>query len=125
MDASGIGNAADRGSDLVPDLMNGVGLLRGTRYSISPLDLAMMHDMGVELAPGVLIVPEPEIYLLMLPSLGLLALVVGRRARAKRCRRLARRLRCDVPHAWPECRDAVGTSGRSLPMVSAPSLLRR
>jgi hypothetical protein len=85
-----IGNAAGRGSDLVPDLMNGVRLFRGTRYSISPLDLAMMQDMGVELAPGVLVVPEPEIYLLMLPSLGLLALVVGRRARAKRCRRLVR-----------------------------------
>ncbi len=83
-----IGNAADPGSDLVPDLMNGVGLFRGTRYSISPLDLAMMQDMGVELAPGVLVVPEPETYLLMLPSLGLLALVVGRTARAKRCRRL-------------------------------------
>jgi len=76
-----IGNAAGRGADLVPDLMNGVGLFRGTRYFVSPLDLAMMQDMGVELAPGALVVPEPEIYLLMLSSLGLLALVAGRTAR--------------------------------------------
>jgi hypothetical protein len=43
-----IGNDLPRpGSDLVPDLMNGVVFYRGTRYDISPLDRAILSDAGV------------------------------------------------------------------------------
>ena len=48
------GNALPRpGSDLIPDLMNGVVYYRGTRYAISPLDLAVMKDVGLPVqTPG-------------------------------------------------------------------------
>jgi hypothetical protein len=47
-----IGNAAPGpGSDLVPDLMNGVVFYYGTRYQISELDVAMLQDMGVQTVP--------------------------------------------------------------------------
>jgi len=36
------------GSDLIPDLMNGVVFDRGTSYDISPLDLAILADAGVD-----------------------------------------------------------------------------
>jgi hypothetical protein len=35
------------GSDLIPDLMNGVVFERGTHYDISPLDRAILSDIGV------------------------------------------------------------------------------
>ena len=42
------GNEGTRpGQDLISDLMNGVGLTHGTRYEISTLDLAAMHDVGL------------------------------------------------------------------------------
>jgi hypothetical protein len=42
------------GSDLIPDLMNGVVGSRGRRYYISPLDLAVLIDSGVPVieSPG-------------------------------------------------------------------------
>jgi hypothetical protein len=53
-----VGNAPPRpGSDLLPDLMNGVVYYRGTRYYISPLDLAMLSDAGV-----VVLTPLPGDY---------------------------------------------------------------
>jgi hypothetical protein len=46
--AGHLGNSPPRpGSDLIPDLMNGVVGLHGTRYSISDLDLAILNDVGV------------------------------------------------------------------------------
>jgi hypothetical protein len=46
------------GSELIPDLMNGVVFFRGTRYSISDLDLALMSDVGLPVraipVPGML-----------------------------------------------------------------------
>jgi hypothetical protein len=80
-----IGNASPRdGFDLSTDLMNGLFFTRGTRYDISALDLAVMHDVGLPVA--VTPVPEPETYALML--LGLVAMGVkrasGRRAGYKR-----------------------------------------
>src|SRR5438132_12407719 len=59
-------NAAPRpGSDLIPDLMNGVQLNRDTRYDISLLDLDIFCDVGV---PGTTcqgpVVPEPSTWLL-------------------------------------------------------------
>lgn len=52
-----LGNDAPRpGSDLIPDLMNGVVFFRGTRYDISPLDLAILGDTGL----NVIVVPEPS-----------------------------------------------------------------
>lgn len=43
-----LGNFAGRpGTDLVPDLMNGVTFYRGWRYHISRLDLAILADLGL------------------------------------------------------------------------------
>lgn len=61
-----LGNAAPLpGSDLIPDLMNGVQLDRDTRYDISLLDLDILCDVGV---PGTTcqgpVVPEPSTWLL-------------------------------------------------------------
>ena len=73
------------GADLIPgDLMNGVAFSRGTRYHVSPLDLAILRDTGFaikphaidvrELAlndsmPSVSTVPEPSSYALMVMGL--------------------------------------------------------
>lgn len=70
-----VGNAAGAGVDLVDDLMNGVVFYRGTRYDVSALDLAMLSDMGVALAP----VPEPQAGWLL--GAGLLGLAVWCRRR--------------------------------------------
>lgn len=73
-----VGNATGAGSDLRFDLMNGLAFDRGMRYDVSALDLAMLADMGVALAP----VPEPQTGLLLLAGLAGLA---GRgRARDRR-----------------------------------------
>lgn len=72
-----IGNSAPRpGSGLIGmdgDLMNGVAFYHGVRYQISDLDLAMMQDMGLTLAP----VPEPAAGVLLM--LGVVALSAYRR----------------------------------------------
>jgi hypothetical protein len=48
---SHVGNLPPRpGSDLIPDLMNGIVFYRGSRYYISPLDRAMMADLGLPVA---------------------------------------------------------------------------
>ena len=60
-----VGNAAGPGSDLLSDLMNGVTLQRGLRYGVSPVDLAMLEDMGIALV----LVPEPGTWTLMLMGL--------------------------------------------------------
>ena len=45
-----IGNRSPRpGSDLIGDLMNGVETLRGIRYPITPLDVAILSDTGLPL----------------------------------------------------------------------------
>jgi hypothetical protein len=64
-----VGNATGPGSDLVGDLMNGVKFSRGTRYDVSALDLAMLTDMGLPMAP----VPEPQSALLLAAGLAGLA----------------------------------------------------
>jgi len=40
------------GADLIPDLMNGVVFMRGTRYSISALDVAILQDTGLSPVPA-------------------------------------------------------------------------
>lgn len=73
-------NAEPRpGSDLIPDLMNGVSFFRGTRYGISDLDLALFADVGVPLAAAI---PEPST--LALCSVGLLMVFAHQRARRRR-----------------------------------------
>jgi hypothetical protein len=60
-----LGNAFPRpGSDLLTDLMNGVVFIRGNRYGISALDVAVLADSGVQ------VMPEPA-------TLGLLAIGVA------------------------------------------------
>jgi len=60
------------GSELIPDLMNGVVFFEGTRYSPSPLDIALLSDVGVPINA----VPEPSSALLSV--LGLLVLIALR-----------------------------------------------
>jgi hypothetical protein len=74
-----LGNELPRpGSDLIPDLMNGVSFLEGTRYDISPLDIAMVADMGVA------VVPEPSsLALLVVGTAGLALYLSWRRHGAK------------------------------------------
>ena len=75
-----LGNwASTLGSDLVPDLMNGLVLQRGARYEISALDLQVMRDLGLS---SVSAVPEPGTWLLWLG--GLCALAASQR-RAGAC----------------------------------------
>ena len=74
---SHLGNALPRpGSDLIPDLMNGVVFFNGNRYRISPMDLAVFDDTGVELR--VAAVPEPATLLLTLS--GSIGLMIRRRS---------------------------------------------
>ena len=43
-----LGNESPRpGGQLVSDVMNGITLFRGTRYSVSQLDLAILQDLGL------------------------------------------------------------------------------
>jgi len=72
-----LGNEPPRpGSDLIPDLMNGVVFNRETRYDISALDLEILCDVGV---PGQTcqgsVVPEPSTWLLLGSGLAGLALM--------------------------------------------------
>ncbi len=66
-----LGNAG-LGADLLPDLMNGVSFLRGSRYEISALDLAMLGDIGLPVTA--LPVPEPAAAGLLLAGLVALGL---------------------------------------------------
>jgi hypothetical protein len=65
------------GSDLIPDLMNGVAYLRGSRYDISLLDVAIVSDSEVPTVP----VPEPLLGL-SVAAVGLAALTI-RRSRSR------------------------------------------
>lgn len=63
------------GSDLLPDLMNGVVFHFGTRYDISLLDVAVLRDAGVPTTP----IPEPAGLLVVLA-----VTAVGIQVRSKR-----------------------------------------
>lgn len=68
------------GVDLIPDLMNGVVYYRGSRYTISALDLAILQDVGLPVTA----VPEPAGAALLLAGLGVVAWAarVGKRRQA-------------------------------------------
>jgi hypothetical protein len=84
-----VGNAAPRpGSDLIPDLMNGVMYERGYRYDISALDFAMLSDVGLPIQFASVPVPMPWLLL----AAGLIPL-------AQRTRIAARRQLPDPSHA--------------------------
>lgn len=95
-----LGNPAPLpGSDLIPDLMNGVAFTRGTRYHVTPLDLAILRDIESTLALGVgdltgalragpmleapptNAVPEPSTWLLIVAGLALVIVDKRRRVR--------------------------------------------
>jgi len=58
------GNNAPRpGPDLIPDLMNGVVFYSGVRYDPSPLDVAVLSDLGLSPQPAA--VPEPSSFVLL------------------------------------------------------------
>ncbi len=65
-----IGNPNGPGGDLLPDIMNGVAFYRGYRYDISPLDVAMIQDMGV------VVQAVPEVQSIWLMTFGLLAMAM-------------------------------------------------
>jgi hypothetical protein len=67
------------GSDLIPDLMNGVEFVRGTRYTISLLDVAILADSEVPTVP----VPEPTLGL-GFSVVGLAGLALRRARRSRR-----------------------------------------
>ena len=67
-----LGNPARQpGADLVPDLMNGVMYTYGTRYTPSKLDLAMLADLGWNVAgfppPAPVVPPAPAAPLVAAP----------------------------------------------------------
>ncbi|MGZ3499661.1 MAG: PEP-CTERM sorting domain-containing protein [Vulcanimicrobiaceae bacterium] len=65
-----LGNFPPRpGFDLIDDLMNGLFFFRGERYDVSPLDVAILADVGVPINA----VPEPSTVMLL--AIGLFALV--------------------------------------------------
>lgn len=68
--------APGAGASLLPDLMNGLVFYRGTRYTVSALDLAVMQDIGLPMQ-GAGVVPEPATALLWLMGAG--ALLARRR----------------------------------------------
>lgn len=65
-----IGNLLGPGSDLIGDVMNGVSFVRGQRYDITPLDVAMAQDMGVAIQA------VPEVQTIWLMVFGLMAMAV-------------------------------------------------
>lgn len=71
-------NAPLPGSSLIPDLMNGVVFDYQTRYSISPLDLAVLKDVGLPVS-----VPEPSSAALALTFAGVLLMRGSRRPRGR------------------------------------------
>jgi len=96
-----LGNSAPRpGANLIPDLMNGVAFSRGTRYHVTPLDLAILGDTGIPInpqaagfavaglgpiaaaVPSASPVPEPPVYVLTLGGLIALAWVRKRASRS-------------------------------------------
>lgn len=47
-----LGNTPPRpGADLIPDMMNGIVYNRGTRYQVTPLDVAITGDVGLPVRP--------------------------------------------------------------------------
>jgi hypothetical protein len=70
------------GQDLGSDLMNGIAFFNGSRYAISPLDVAILADTGIPLAA----IPQPRTLMLIA---GTLVAIHWRRRRASRLRERA------------------------------------
>jgi hypothetical protein len=71
-----VGNNSPRaGSELIPDMMNGVVYQFGQRYDLSALDAAIFNDSGLPMSP----VPEPTT--ILLPAVALLIVGVWWRRR--------------------------------------------
>lgn len=75
-----LGNpGAGPGTDLLGDLMNGVVFERGRRYAVSPLNAAILADLGVPADPA--LIPAPGAGVLALAGLLLLTPAPTRRRR--------------------------------------------
>jgi hypothetical protein len=78
-----VGNEAPRpGADLVGDLMNGVTFYTGTRYDISPLDAAVLRDVGLS-ATDAHHIPEPSTLSLAVIGVTAIAIATYRRKRRR------------------------------------------
>ncbi|HJU05286.1 MAG TPA: PEP-CTERM sorting domain-containing protein [Nitrospiraceae bacterium] len=62
------------GSELINDAMTGIAFFRGYRYTLSPLDLAILEDVGIALVQDgeMTVVPEPSTVLLLCSGLFLI-----------------------------------------------------
>jgi hypothetical protein len=57
-----VGNPSGRpGTNLLPDVMNGMTFAYGTRYAVRPLDLAVLADLGWQLAGPAPAAPTPSV----------------------------------------------------------------
>jgi hypothetical protein len=120
-----VGNGAGLGTDLLDDLMNGVAFFRGSRYDISALDLAMLSDMGVQVAEnggGTTAIPTPAPVALI--SAGMLALLGWRRRRpALRTGEATERLTVRV-FSWLRLPRVPGSANRYPEAAPRPTKMR-
>jgi hypothetical protein len=87
-----LGNATGAGVDLVYDVMGGVLFKREHAYEISPLNVAMLNDMGIGVLPWappgpqpspVGSIPEPQTYAMLMAGLMVVAGARGMSERRK------------------------------------------
>jgi hypothetical protein len=117
-----LGNAAGPGADLVGDLMNGLSFAAETRYRVSPLNVAMLADMGVA------VVPEPSSRALMLWAAAWLLVLAAWRRRciaSRNFRSLAVRRAPAQPKKRPGGNECPGLHPRARPRATPAACVQR